>query len=86
VEGSFKFETVTNIRVSGDYRSASGDTRPVLVYFTDSTVNDGYIDDTTGIVVINHKRAPGGPQQTFHTLRLLEAVTADNKILLGTRI
>jgi hypothetical protein len=83
VDGSLKMETVTNIRVAGGFRPAPGMTRPVLVYFTDNTIDDDYIDGTTGIVVINHRREPGGPQKTFHTLRLLDAATADKKILLG---
>jgi hypothetical protein len=79
-------ETPTNIRVSGAYLPVYGEKRPVLIYFTDNTIDDGYIDGTTGIVVINHRREEGGTQKTFHTLRLHLPNPADDKrILLGRK-
>jgi hypothetical protein len=80
VDGSLTTETVTNIQISGDYLQP-GERHSVLVYFPDGTVDSGYIDGSTGSVVVNSL-----PEylaaQAFHTLRLLDT---NKRILLGRK-
>jgi hypothetical protein len=67
----------TNITITGDYLSAATGKPPVRVFFTDGGIADGYVDTTTGDVMLYDDKWNDGKSggKIFHTLRIISGGT-----------